>query len=73
MCMCICVIYIYIYTKRERERERPGLWGKNIPFTQVFALQNCSRNCFPAPDLVLRKLILPHMLSSPCMYVCMYV
>ena len=56
--------------------ERLHLWGplrqnsvdtvsvnKNIPFAQALALQSSSRNCYPAPDLVLFKWIL-HVSSS---------
>ena len=37
---------------------------KTTPFTSAFALQSCSRSCSPAPDLVLRKLILPRVFFS---------
>ena len=37
---------------------------KNIPYAQALALQPSSRNCSPAPDSVLRKLIFQ------CLYYC---
>ena len=41
-----------------------GVCEKNIPFVSAFALQSCSRNCSPAPDLVLWKLVFPRVLLS---------
>ena len=34
------------------------------PFTVAFAIQSCSRNCSPAPDLVLWKLVFPSVFFS---------
>ena len=31
-----------------------GVWERNTPFARVPAIQVSSRNCSPAPDLVLR-------------------
>ena len=42
-------IYIYIYTYLF------------TPFAQALALQSFSRNCFPALDLVLQKLVFPRV------------
>ena len=36
----------------------------NTPFMQAVALRSSSRNCSPAPDLVLRELVLLHVLFS---------
>ena len=37
---------------------------KNTPFVQALAVQSCSRNCSPAPDLVFFKLSFPRVLFS---------
>ena len=41
---------------------------KNIPFAQALALQSSGRNCNPAPDLVLWKLIFPSVIFSGGMF-----
>ena len=41
-----------------------GFCEQNIPFGWVLALQSLSRNCYPAPDLVLRKPIFLIILFS---------
>ena len=41
-----------------------GVCGKHNPFTQALAVQSRGRNCNSAPDLVLWKLVFPHVLLS---------
>ena len=45
-----------------------GLCEKGTPFTRAFPMQSSGRNCSPAPDLVLQKLILPRVFSSGGMF-----
>ena len=42
----------------------PAFVNKNIPFRRALALQPFSRNCYPVPDLVLRKPIFLYVFFS---------
>ena len=49
-------IYIYIYASVFRAGVHvTGVCEKNTPFRRALALQSFGRNCYGAPDLVLRK------------------
>ena len=61
--------YIFMWLRRLVSRDRStyadtSVCEKHIPFVPAFALQSCSINCSPAPDVVLWKLIVQHMFFS---------
>ena len=53
----IIIIIIVIVIMGVRSRVRARVNGKSVPFTRAFALQAFGRNCSPAPELVLWKLV----------------
>ena len=49
-------------------RSRTGVCEINTPFTRALAMQSCSRNCSPAPDLVFFKFIIPRVSSGGVLF-----
>ena len=51
-------------------REKTTLWKMSyrFPFMRAMAIQSCSRNCSPAPDLVFLKLIFSYVFFSGGMF-----
>ena len=61
-------------------QQTTGVCEKNIPFPWALAMRPSSRKCNPAPDLVLSKLIFPHVFSrwmflsqTPYIYIYIYI
>ena len=56
---------IFHYTAEEEPPIPGSAKNKHTPFRRALALQSRGRNCNPAPDLVLRKLIFQGLLFFP--------